>query len=1075
MHQSAKLGKMGHPRRLLLALVVAAAAAGSAQAQDALRLTRNLPGDTKPIVLYADQVTTWMEGTQRVVLLRGAVLVEHGVVHARMPQAIAWINQGSGGKTGVVHVQVFGDGEVTVQNGAENKAGRRAVLDLHTRGEIKIKAYADKVKQETRNQDPLYRWAQALRTPGTSTIQRTSFQEPAPSVPPLVTPSQPTAPPPVPPPTGALPPPDPPALIAPPVVAPAPSPTPRVQPQPPPVSAPPPGSTPPPTTTGPPPRAAPSPPQGPPRQLSIESRTTMPWNLNSFTDQRTGDRVTIINGGVIVNVRGLQGTGILDIEADRMVAWTKGELREQMQETRPDQARPGQDLEFFFAGNVEIRQVTGTDARTIRADEVYYDVGRNVAVALKADMEVRERRFSQPVHLQAEELLQLSPTEFRAMAAQVFSSRLPSDPGLKVTIKEVTLEQKQVPRRSIFGWDVTDRRTGQTATEPELLIKGTNALIKLEDIPIFYLPYIQGDARDPLGPLESFGTNVNRIFGFQLLTSWNAYDLLGIDPIPGTRWRFDIDYLSRRGPALGSSFDYAGTDFFGVPSTYSGMVKSYGIHDKGSDILGFLRDTDVHPKWRGRFLWRQAITGLPHGFSLQTQVSALSDKNFLEQYFKPEFDHEINQETFAYLKQQQDNWAWTLLVEPRIRDWVTETEWLPRADGHWIGQSFFDVLTYNAHASAGYAKLRPAGEPPPPVLLTDRQVNLGRVDLWQELSLPFALGAFRIVPYGVLDLAHYTRDLTGNSESRIYGGGGLRGSVPFTRLYPDTQSELFNVNGIHHKIVLGGNYYLARTDTAFSRLPQLDRLDDDATDQARRGVFPAQPLINPRNATLLTTSPLYNPQVYAIRRLVTNRVDTLDAIDVAQIDLRQRWQTKRGYPGQQHIIDWMALDLSASWFPHPRRDNFGESFAFFEYDWLWNIGDRTALVSSGWVDPVERGPRVFTLGAFLDRPDRTNFFLGYRQIDPIESRAVTGAVSYIFSPKYAMTTSATYDFGTNQSLSNSLVFTRMGSDLALSLGITYNALQHNFGLVFEILPNVVPLTRRQPGSALIGAAQLSRQ
>src|SRR5581483_9421519 len=123
--------------------------------------------------------------------------------------------------------------------------------------------------------------------------------------------------------------------------------------------------------------------------------------------------------------------------------------------------------------------------------------------------------------------------------------------------------------------------------------------------------------------------------------------------------------------------------------------------------LGFLRDTDVHPQWRGRFLWRQTLSDLPYGFSLQTQVSALSDKNFLEQYFKIEFDHDINQETFAYLKQQQDNWAWTLLVEPRIRDWVTETEWLPRADGYWIGQSFFDVLTYNAHASAGYAKLRP--------------------------------------------------------------------------------------------------------------------------------------------------------------------------------------------------------------------------------------------------------------------------------------------------------------------------------------------------------------------------------
>src|SRR5262249_43804362 len=157
----------------------------------------------------------------------------------------------------------------------------------------------------------------------------------------------------------------------------------------------------------------------------------------------------------------------------------------------------------YLAGNVEIRQLSTNESRTLRADEVYYDVNRNTAVALRADLEVRERRFPEPVHLRAEELLQLSATEFRGTRAEVFSSRLPSDPGLKVYVREATLEQKQVERRSIFGWRVTDRKTGEPATQTEFLVKGTNAFLKIEDIPVFYLPYIQGDARDPLGPLES--------------------------------------------------------------------------------------------------------------------------------------------------------------------------------------------------------------------------------------------------------------------------------------------------------------------------------------------------------------------------------------------------------------------------------------------------------------------------------------------------------------------------------------------------------------------------------------------
>jgi hypothetical protein len=84
---------------------------------------------------------------------------------------------------------------------------------------------------------------------------------------------------------------------------------------------------------------------------------------------------------------------------------------------------------------------------------------------------------------------------------------------------------------------------------------------------------------------------------------------------------------------------------------------------------------------------------------------------------------------------------------------------------------------------------------------------------------------------------------------------------------------------------------------------------------------------------------------------------------------------------------------------------------------------------------------------------------------------VTGAVTYIFSPKYAMTASTTYDFGTNQSLSNSLVVTRVGSDLQVSLGVTYNALTQSIGAVFQIVPNLVPAnhavgTGVGPGSLL---------
>jgi hypothetical protein len=189
---------------------------------------------------------------------------------------------------------------------------------------------------------------------------------------------------------------------------------------------------------------------------------------------------------------------------------------------------------------------------------------------------------------------------------------------------------------------------------------------------------------------------------------------------------------------------------------------------------------------------------------------------------------------------------------------------------------------------------------------------------------------------------------------------------------------------------------------------------------------------------------------------------------VLELDWRQRWQTKRGYTGQQHVVDWMTLDISASYFPNP-SNNFGFPWAFVEYDWLWNIGDRTALASSGWYDPINNGARVTSVGLYMSRPDNTSFYIGYRQIDPLLSKAITASISYIFSPKYQLTASATYDFGI-QVESTSLFLTRIGSDLQMSFGLTYNSVLSTVGFSFMLVPNLLPANQRVPGTGGFGSS-----
>ncbi|MCS7047589.1 MAG: hypothetical protein NZO58_14625, partial [Gemmataceae bacterium] len=576
-------------------------------------------------------------------------------------------------------------------------------------------------------------------------------------------------------------------------------------------------------------------------------------------------------------------------------------------------------LEFYLAGNVEIRTQTtskdGPNTETLRADEVYYDVGRNVAIALKSDLEIRKPKLPYPIHVQAEEFFRLNASLYQAQQTQVFSTILPSDPGLKIEIRQTTIEERQGPKKTIFGQAITRQGSGEAIENKEHYFTGRDMVVRVEGVPVFYFPYLSGRVEDPLGPLDGVNFGFNRPFGFFVMTTWDIYDLIGRERPRDSRWQLMLDYLTRRGPALGMDFQTRGRNAFNLDNYYEGRLLAWGIYDQGTDILGGNRGTDIliappnitqpvsHPDWRGRVLGEWNVQELPYGFTLQAQLGLLSDHNVLEQFYKQDFDNALNQETTLYLKQQVDRWAWTLLVEPRLRYWVTETEWLPKADGYLLGQKLLDLFTYNARAGIGYAQLKPAEAATLPYMTTDAATNTSRLYLMQDLSLPFQAGPFRLVPYGVLGLMHYSQDLSGDDQGRLYGGGGLRASIPLSRLYGAVESDLFNLDGLYHKMVFSAHWFVAASNTRLSTLPQLDRLNDDATDQSLRDIRPHQPLVNPANAAFLTTSLLFDPQYYALRRLIDTRIDSLDQINVVQLDLRQRWQTKRGLPGHQHIID----------------------------------------------------------------------------------------------------------------------------------------------------------------------------
>ena len=829
-------------------------------------------------------------------------------------------------------------------------------------------------------------------------------------------------------------------------------------------------------------------PQSKTRQIRLGRRYGTPNNQDSVR-LPDGSRRVLLTGGWVVNIESADGTEATEFAADDVVLWVRGLAIDNVQKGFATGGEGKTEVEVYMSGNVIVRARRGSPARpivqTLRAEQVYYDAERNRAIALRADLEMALPTVPDPFHLRGEEVRRLDLENWEILQGSASASKLPSDPGLRLDSQRFTLSERKVTPRNIFGLPIRDLLTGEKVVEAEQIVTGRNVVTRLGGVPVFYLPTLRTNAADPLGPLQAFSFSQNRIFGTQFYTSWDMYELLALRPPPGHRWRLDLDYLSDRGPAVGSRYTYTvrGNEP-GGPPIGAGLAKIYGIYDRADeDILGGFRGPEPNPPdLRGRVLWRhqQEVT---QELYFQGQLALLSDRNFFEQYYKNEFDLGPNQETFAYLAWQRRNFGATLLAEDRIgRQWRTETNWLPRVDGHLMGQTFLDdLLVYSARGSAAYAQLRPTEAPPFAVLPTVQRLDTGRFDITQELSAPFALGPVKLAPYGLLNLAEYTNDLNGDETGRVYGGGGARASLPFSRLYGDANSELLNLRGLYHKVVFGANYRYARTNEPFTSLPLLDRLNDDATDQAYRNITPFQSQIvsGPNGVALMNSGDpnnRFNPQRYAIRRLVENRTDTLDSINVIQADVRQRLQTKRGYPGLEHTIDFLTLDVSASYFPDAGRDNFGHPFSFLEYDGVWNVGDRTALVSNGWFEPYQGGSRYWTAGAYLNRTDRTSLYVGYRQTDPLNSKAVTASLGYQLSHRYYLSASAAYDFGLGQSLSNTLTLVRTGTDLTVSVGFTYNAFVNTFGFQFLVVPNLATaLGGRYAGSPIGGQSLANRR
>jgi hypothetical protein len=826
--------------------------------------------------------------------------------------------------------------------------------------------------------------------------------------------------------------------------------------------------------------------------------------------------------------------------------------------------RANQPMEVYLEGDVIVRQdeqkVAGRgDQRTYRARRAYYDFVTDRFLALDAEVDLFAPGFIAPFKIKSPRIEQFHPLarrvdgtltldpnpEIRAERTVMTGSRFPN-PAYQINNRSVDLVRKSRPP--------IDPNSGRELADPDDPLAPRDLLWRYDArqnffymgwLPIFYWPRLAGEIDELDPPLRQLTFRSNNYLGQQLLSDWSGFKLFGIRrPDWIDNWNIDIDYLSERTqyfPALGSEIGWFGRDLIrdltdpyrrsrssrpSITYDYFGYFDVWGLRDSGMDVLGSgpavvtngppgagqrgFQRSFVPPfqDFRGRLIARHMQRFLPndedHRFEdlrLQLEVAYLSDRHFLEEYYKRLFETGLDQQTLGYLQWQRNNWSWDLWAEANLQDFYTDSQWLPRLDYYRLGDSLLGGwLNYYQHSGINYANVHTdimvnnpnlfAFIPVDPISNTSGVFQAFRAYTNHELDLPLNLyDVVRVVPYVQGQLVGWSDQIGGGpffqqstgALGRYWGAAGARAEMTAWKIYPNVENEILNIHGLNNKISFHADFRAAAANARLNSIAVQDDLDDNTYEFVRRYFA-----LTSFNGGILPFP--YDPRHLILRRTlspITATTDIQSSITTVELGIHQRLQTKRGPEGRRRIVDWMTLDVQSTYFPYAERDNFNTSWGQTMYNWQWFLGDRTSIVSSGWFEfwPLigssprdnynvptynPNGLNVITSGIALSRPPRAGMFIGYSVIDtgPIQTSALNTSLSYWLSPKWYGSYSTSYDFGNHILLGSMFSLTRIGADYLLSLGLSVDPQRQSYMFAFQVSPRLSPNLRLGSGVGL---------
>ena len=786
--------------------------------------------------------------------------------------------------------------------------------------------------------------------------------------------------------------------------------------------------------------AAPAEPSPPPVNIEPIRAVFKEADTNYVVD---GKVAAVISGGITLFQRQKNGD-LIELQAERAVLFTTleklSDARDLEGMKRIEQAIAGAYLEGDVRVSVTPAAATKGEIR-FRGRRIYYDFTTDRAVLTDAVLHTIEPEKQIPVIVRAKLIRQLSEDEFRANDVEISTSSfaLPSYSiaAESVYVRKVDTDDPDLGDRTVFSAE--------------------NSQFRMFGVPVLWLPAAGGALTDRGLPLRSASLVNSSRNGWGARTEWGLFESLGRPSPEDFDASYKVDYFSERGPAFGIDADYEGgfvTETSKQRWGFVGELESYFVYDKGIDEIGRLPTrVGEDQEMRGHALYTHQHF-FPGGWQAQLRLGYLSDPTFMEQWFRRDFMQGDEHDVSFYVKRQRDTEAATFLLDVQPNNLVTtadmmqeqfEIERLPEFGYHRIGEGFefsrgsfptSGMTIVSDNTVSGLRFNHTGATPEEQGFPADFSVSPGipslgttgttgdtvyRGDFRQEVSFPFSLGQFRLLPYLVGRYTGYSDSPGGGEQHRLFGGAGARVSTAFWKVTEGVESRMFDLHRMRHVIE-----------------PELN-------------VFTSGTTVN-REEVFVYDEP----------------IDGIHDVSAVSLALRQRWQTERGAPGRRRSVDVFAFNLQANFFSNepeatlPPTTFRGLYFASLpegsvpreslNADAGWRISDTTAVLADAQYNLDESELATAGVGLLANRGDRMTYFVSGRWIEELDSSILALACVYELSPKYTITVGQSYDFSQAENMRSQLEVRRRFDTFFMSVSYSYSLVDQETAFAINIYP-----------------------